>query len=84
MDTEELAERPAPLTPERLGELAPFLPDGATLLGGLPTATAAGYQESGDCVIVIYAADDHTIHHVTMCGSGSHYELSGDHVTGHW
>lgn len=39
----------------------------------------------GDCVIVIYAMDDHTIHKVTMCEvRPNHYELTGDTVISHW
>ena len=85
MDAEELADRPEPLTAERLTELAPVLPAGAIVLGGLPSSVAAGPRDAGsDCVIVVYAQEDHTIHHATVCGSGTHFEITDDHVTGHW
>ena len=53
--------------------------------GGSSSYEAKPSDAPGDCVIVIYTMDDHTIHKVTMCEVRPlHYELSGDTVIGHW
>lgn len=94
MNTEQRADQPTPVPQSELSAIAKLLPEGAQILFSVmlayPTATLGGASDSpancvsGPCVLVIYAQDDHTIHHAEVCGSGTSYEICSDTVAGHW
>jgi hypothetical protein len=82
------AQRPTPVLPARLTTMAKFLPAGATTIGGLVLSyekTNSLTERLQECVLVIYALDDHTIHESQMCQTGpNEYEITGDSVIGTW
>ena len=94
MNTEPRADRPTPVPQSELTTIAELLQDGAQILLSVmlayPSASQGGPSDSpsncvsGPCVLVIYAPDDHTIHHAEVCGSGTSYEICSDVVAGHW
>ena len=76
--------KPIPASAEQLQKLASSLPQGATIIGALHAHESTHYS-GGDCFLVIYAADDHTIHKATMCQTGpDSYEIPQDVVVGTW
>lgn len=87
-EPQQTADRPVPLSPAQLAEISEFLPAGATLIGGLALSSeTTPYQSDspGDCVIVIFALDDHTIHRAEVCEvSSHHYEIVSNTVVGSW
>jgi len=84
--------KPIRLSETQLTTIGAYLPAGVTLVGGLVLSSQAKQRAAGssgkfqlaDCVGVIYGADDGTIHSATICGSGTDFEITGDHVIGHW
>jgi len=90
MTTAQPAEQPVPLSESQLSEVAGSLPEGAAVLGGVSLSagkTPDGYgttTESGNCVLVFCALDEHSIHRAEMCGGGTEYEIVSDTVVGAW
>jgi hypothetical protein len=89
MNTEQPAERPIQLTQTQLTTVSEFLPEGSTAIGGLVPSYEKTQEDpesfrASNCVIVICANDDHTIHSMTMCEVGGGYEITGDHVISTW
>jgi hypothetical protein len=84
---EQAHQKAVPLSQDELTTIGRFLPTGSTVLGGVHLSnrsSEAGTFHAEDCVIAIYALDDHTIHQCQVCGGGDHYEISGDTVVGSW
>jgi hypothetical protein len=80
MNTTYKSEKPVTLSQAELTTIGRLLPAGATLVGGVVlssdrkthlSASSGASVTGGNCVDVIYALDDHTIHSATICGSGS-------------
>jgi hypothetical protein len=75
-----------------LTEIGESLPEGSTAIGGLVLSYDRAQEVSADSsmacvssVIVVYAADDHTIHHAVVCEvDAHHYEILSDTVVGTW
>jgi hypothetical protein len=84
VSTEQRAERPTLVPQSEFDAIAKVLPEGAVLLGGVKASYEVAEDAPGPCVIIVFALNDHTIHHAEVCGSGTHYEITSDVVVGHW
>jgi hypothetical protein len=85
--------KPVLLSQTQLTTLRPYLPAGATVIGGVVLSSRAKQRaasssgtaniELAECTQVIYATDDGDIRSATICGSGSDFEITDDHSIGH-
>ena len=86
--------KPTLMSQTQLTTFGAYLPAGATVIGGLVLSSQAKERAARagkkvnfqltDCVEVIYGTDNGEIHASTICGSGTSFEITGDHVIGHW
>jgi hypothetical protein len=79
------ADKPIALSKDELAARSRALPEGSTPIGGVYLSKRDSMTfHAGDCVIVIYADDNHGIHRCQVCGSGTDYEIYDDEIVGSW